>query len=327
VSTPRPAPGDGDEEPLVGGDADAEPQQGAAPTGTVAPGDLLADVDVRPDPARPGRWRAELPPAWNVFYVFGGVTMATALRAAERALGREDLVPLGAHATFCAPVPAGAVVVDTEVLRPGRSAAQVAADVRIGDGELALRLTATFGQRHEAPVAYTGIDFPAGVLAPEASPERPASRAPDDPFPPINFHEQTDWRPAMEGVRFFDPDAPPGPARFASWFRLRTEARRADGTWDPVALCVPGDMLGPAVARPLGGVARSRPFLILSLDIDLQFVADTDAEWILQHVVVQHAGDGYALGTTELWDDRRRLVALATQRARLRPFAPPPVPR
>jgi hypothetical protein len=34
------------------------------------------------------------------------------------------------------------------------------------------------------------------------------------------------------------------------------------------------------------------------------------------------AADGYATGTAELWDEDRRLVAIATQCARLQPVAP-----
>ena len=109
---------------------------------------------------------------------------------------------------------------------------------------------------------------------------------------------------------------------FAAWFRLRREPRRPDGLIDPVSYCVPADMLGAAVARRLGPIAQTPPFFVLSLEINLQLFATTDSPWMLQNVVSQHAGEGYAYGTTELWDGNRQLVGFATQRARLRPIKP-----
>lgn len=296
---------------------------------SVPAGDLLADIDVQRDAADPRRFTLSISPAWNVFYTFGGVTMAVALRAAERALERDDLHPLSAHAVYCAPVGEGPVEIDVDVVRNGRTAANVCADVRQqGHAGTDLRLLATFGRLHDTHVAYQGIDFPAGVLDPEECPTRPE---PGDlseasaPFPPINFHQQTEWRPALAGFSW-DEGWGSGDERvatFASWFRLLKEARLADGTIDPVSYCLPADMVGPAIGRKMGPMSDDNPpFLILSLDINLQFFGRTDSSWILQNVVSQWAGDGYGYGTTELWDENRRLVAFATQRARLRPFTP-----
>jgi acyl-CoA thioesterase len=303
-----------------------EPDPASLSPTAVPAGDLLTDIDVRPDPALPGRFTIELSPAWNIFYTFGGVTMATALRAAQRGLGRDDLVPLAANAVFCSPVGQGAVELDVRIIRDGRTAANVQVDTRqAGHTGTDMCLLATFGERHDTPLHYRGIEFPADVLPVEQCPTRPDpgefSEA-RNPFPPVNFHQQNDWRPALAGFKWEEGWGSVGPqdARFASWFRLLKEPRLADGTIDPVSHCVPADMLGAAVGRGLGPVAQDMPFMVLSLEINLQFFAPTDSAWILQHVVSQHAGDGYAYGTTELWDEHRELVAMATQRARLRPF-------
>lgn len=297
-----------------------------APEGTPR-GDLLADIDVRPVAGTPGRWATDLPPAWNVFYVFGGVTMATALRAAERELDRRDLSPLSAHAMYCSPIAAGGVEADVTIVRDGRTASNVRVDLhQAGRGGADLTMLATFGQTHDTHVAFEGIEFPADVLRPEQCPSRPDpaefSEA-TNPFPPINFHAQTDFRPAMAGFSWagdWDVDGS-REARFASWLRLLEEPRLPDGTIDPVSYCVPADMLGTALSRRMGPNGPDNPpFLILSLEINLQFFATTDSAWILQHTIAQWAGNGYGYGTTELWDEHRRLVGYATQRARLRPF-------
>jgi acyl-CoA thioesterase len=299
----------------------------------VPPGDFLRDSALTPDPDVPGRSSLEMSPAWNVFYTFGGMTMAVALRAAcdhvVGELGRDDLHPITANALFCAPLGAGRIQADVTTLRAGRTAAQVRSELRQGDeGGPALAMLVTFGERHaDALGTYDGITFPADVRPPDECPARPdpaeGSRA-GSPFPVLNFDEQTDWRPAQAGFTWEDgPARSEGlDARFAAWFRLKREPRLPDGTIDPVSYCVPADMLGAAVARRLGPLAQTQPFFVLSLEINLQLFATTDSPWMLQDVVSQHAADGYAYGTTELWDGNRRLVGFATQRARLRPIKP-----
>ena len=42
-----------------------------------------------PDPTVAGRYHATIPDGWRVMYVFGGVSMYTALRAMQEALGRD----------------------------------------------------------------------------------------------------------------------------------------------------------------------------------------------------------------------------------------------
>src|SRR5258708_39673853 len=94
--------------------------------------------EVRAGAAIDGSLHADIPEGWKVVYVFGGVTMYTALRAMQEALGRPELALVTANAIFVAPVPPGPVTIDVEVLRDGRTASQVAADLRV-DGKLALR--------------------------------------------------------------------------------------------------------------------------------------------------------------------------------------------
>lgn len=276
-------------------------------------GEFLVDSDVQPDPSVPGRYTLDLSPAWNVFYAFGGMTMAVALRAAERAIGRADLQPVTATALYIQPVADGPVVIDVEVLRSGRSAAQATASLRntSHDGP-ALLLTATFGQQHESLVDYVDAVFP-DVPPPEEC-DPPPPRPDDSPFKDLPFHAQTDWRP----TRPWDPDNwTSSPAEMSSWVRFVKEPRLADGRIDPVSLCVPADQLGGAVSQR---VAPDQPWFVLTLELGLHFLQPTRSPWVLQHTVSPHAGDGYASGHVFLWDDERRLLGFATQRARMRPM-------
>src|SRR5258705_1417382 len=112
------------------------------------PSDLVADTVLTPDADVPGRFHADIPDDWKVVYIFGGVTMYAALRAMREALARPELRLVTANGIFIAPVPSGPVTIDVEVLRDGRTASQMAADLRV-DGKLALRVHGVFGIAHD----------------------------------------------------------------------------------------------------------------------------------------------------------------------------------
>ena len=104
-------------------------------------------------------------------YVFGGVSMYTALRAMQEALGRPELPLVTANAIFLAPVPPGPVEIDVEVLRDGRNASQVAADVHV-PGVRARRCgcTACSGAR----TTRSRVPGRAGARGPAPAPDRAA---------------------------------------------------------------------------------------------------------------------------------------------------------
>jgi acyl-CoA thioesterase len=287
---------------------------------SVAPGDLLRDTSLTPDAERPGRYAGTIPEAWRVVYAFGGVTMTASLRAMEAHLARPDLPLVTANAIFCAPVPCGPVAVDVEVLRNGRGAAQVGSNLFVpGTDGVALRTHGVFGRPHDTDLAFRDLEFPSDVALPEEC-EPPPPRPLDDPWPEINFHEQTEWLPALPFARIGDaPTIEPKTgerARFAAWTRLRVEPRRADGAYDMLALAVPSDSIGAAIGQGLGGQVRN--FMSLSLEIGIRFIRPPEGQWVLQHMRCWHCGDGYATGPTELWDEQGNLLAIAQQTAHLR---------
>src|SRR5689334_1293914 len=280
-----------------------------------SPSDLVADTALTPDGDVAGRYHAHIPDAWKVVYVFGGVTMYTALRAMREALARSDLRLVTANAIFVAPVPPGPVTIDVEVLRDGRTASQVAADLRV-DGKLALRAHGVFGVAHDVDHSVLDVRFPEAPHPLDVPQPPPA----DDrvPFGHINFHDQTDWRP-VSGVPLRDGNWRAGPARCQIWTRLHTEPKLADGSYDPLALAIHGDVIGPAVGAGLGPIGV--PFMVLSLEIGIRFVAPPATPWVLQEIEAWHIGDGYATGPARLWDEAGNLCAIATQTANMRVFA------
>jgi acyl-CoA thioesterase superfamily protein len=158
--------------------------------------------------------------------------MYAALRAMHEALDRPDLELVTANAIFLAPVPPGAVSIDVDILRDGRRASQVAADLRVDgvDGP-ALRVHGVFGAAHDTDLAHQEVRFPE-VPLPADTPWPPDLERPN-PFGRINFHEQTAWRPVS-------PLDAPGRGQFLSWVRL------LEGEPDRLTLAVHGDVLGPA---------------------------------------------------------------------------------
>lgn len=272
--------------------------------------DFLVDTDLIPDPDVPGRYTVDLATSWNIFFVFGGMTMALALRAVERELGDAQLTPLTANALYVSAVTAGPIEIEVEVLRRGRAAAQVVARLRnVGDEGTALHLTAVFGRATPSDLDYLDIAFPDVPRADECAEPPPVPA--DSVFSGLNFHRQVDWRPTVP----FDPATwTPGPAESTSWARLRNEPWRPDGTLDPISLPLSADHISMAISSRMG----RQELLVLSLEIGLQFLQPATSPWVLQHARAPMVDNGFASAYVELWDGDRNLIGTSTQRAKLR---------
>ncbi|HKY15097.1 MAG TPA: thioesterase family protein [Microthrixaceae bacterium] len=271
----------------------------------------------------PGRFTTVIPDGWRVMYAFGGVTMATALRAIEAAVDRPDLRLVTADATFCAAVPCGPVAIEVEVLRDGRNGAQAQARLWSTDDPAGARgsdllVTAVLGADRPGLSSMTS-EFPTDAGHPDTSLIRqpPADGA---GFPQVPYHDQTDFRLAVGGAAWSRDVEPRGDARSVSWFRFLRPPVRDDGTWEPATMAVPADILGPAVVEATG-----RPngfFFVVTLQMSVQWFAPMRTEWLCQHTRAHHVGNGFSTGVAELWSDERELVGLATQCAMLRDMKP-----
>jgi acyl-CoA thioesterase len=239
--------------------------------------------------------------------------MTVAMRAMQQELADPALRPLSANTHFCSPVPAGPLEVRVEVLRHGGAAAQVRAQLSSstmpGPG---LEVSATFARDRD------GVD-----LIDTAPPVVP----PPDECPSLDEAHGivTRERPRMfgnlesrlaRGHLWWNTDWEAGPARIARWFRYKIPQTLADGRFDPLAIPPIADTMPPALIQQLG--PRHDPFFAPSLDLTIHFLEDTTAEWILTAVHVPRARAGYATANAEIWDDRGRLIATATQMMLLR---------
>lgn len=295
------------------------------------PGDVLADTIGVPVEGIPGRSSLVLGHQWRVMYVFGGITMAAALRAIEVELARPDLRLVTADATFCAAVPAGPVAIQVEVLRQGRVGAQAQARLwrlseGAADGEPGtlrgapgadLVVNAVYGADRDLDAVVRSVSLPADAGRPEDVAARADDPARPSPFDQLPYHRQTDFRMTV-GQPPWDLTEGPQEPRTVSWFRFLRPPILPDGSWDRSCLAVPGDILGPAVIQGLG--KRDTFHLIITLQLSMQFFAPMVGDWVCQQTRCTEASHGFAAGTAELFRPDGALVAMATQSALLHPF-------
>ena len=275
--------------------------------------DLAHDTAVTRLKVAPGWYTAELSHAWDFRTPSGGALMTVAMRAMQEELGHPELRVLSANTHFCSPVPAGPLEIRVEVLRHGGAAAQIRAQLSStsmpGPG---LEVSATFVRERD------GIDFidiePPVVPPPDACPS-----IEDVGLGPgrirATFFRNFESRLAL-GQAWWGDDWASGPARVARWFRYKVPQRLTDGRFDPLAIPPIADTMPPALIQKLG--PDRSPFHAPSLDLTIHFLEDTTAQWLLTSVHARRARAGYATAAAEIWDDRGRLLAFATQTMLLR---------
>jgi len=275
--------------------------------------DLAKDTAVTRLAAAPGWFTANLSDAWDFRTPSGGVLMTVAMRAMQSELGDPELRPLSANTHFCSPVPAGPLEIRVEVLRHGRSAAQVRAQLTStavpGPG---LEVSATFARRRSGmefldtvrPDVPRPEDCPSMAdLADTAGRERP------------RFFENFDSRLAAGHAWWLD-GWEPGPARLARWFRYNVSQRNAAGVLDPLAIPPIADTMPPALTQKVG--PDHPPFHAPSLDLTVHFLDDSSSDWYLATAHARWASAGYASADVEIWDGDGKLIAFATQTMFLR---------
>jgi acyl-CoA thioesterase len=282
-------------------------------------GNFAEDTAVTPDLTRAGRYTANLSPNWNVLYVFGGVSMATAVNAARTAVTQPGFDLQMATATFLAPITAGPQTLDVRTLRAGKGAEQLAVEMRSGGdtdepSSSGLHVVCTFAPKRRTDTTFVDLAFP-DVPKPQELERRKPPAGYGVARLPYNYSVESR---VVLGNLPWDTDWEAGPARWAAWHRLRNTMRRADGTLDPLVYVPAADMIGPAVLQARGPGPRLT--MVISLEISLHVFASTESEWLLQDVRATQAADGYASGIVNLWDERGTLVAQALQRAILRPL-------
>lgn len=278
------------------------------------PRSILDDLVLAPVDGVAGRYSLHLDAGWRVLYVFGGVTFATMVQAAVDHLGREDLTPISAQATYVEPVLDGPTAVHVEPIRSGRRGAQVRVTLwnctdPAADGSPAITMDVVFGRPDDAIGGFTRPTMPADAGRPELGRSREEM---GNHFVDVPFHRQSEFRMMGTEEEWQVPEP-----RSVSWFRLHESPIDETGAWRPAAIGLPGDMLGPAVTRGMNG----ERFFVVTLQLSIQWLAPARTEWICQHAVGIRAANGFVTGTTELWSEDGTLVGFATQTALMRPIA------
>lgn len=219
---------------------------------------------------------------------YGGLSAALALGAVLQRW--TDLPPLrSTQIAFIGPL-AGEVEIVPTLLRRGRTAAFVQADIRAGDA-LGLRAAFVFMHAQDSHVRLDAPLLPAAELAPMGAPLQPP--------PTLAFAHRFELRDTgMERD---------GIARLARWARLRER----DGLDPMVELLAIGDVLPPAAMRLF-----QKPGPISSMTWQLNTLVDrpaTEDGWWLARADADHAQAGSSSQTMSVWSRDGRQVASAMQ--------------
>jgi acyl-CoA thioesterase len=234
-------------------------------------------------------FRIEAPPSWSQGRtLYGGMTAALGWASAARAF--PDLPPLrSVQAAFIGPA-SGALTLAPSILRKGRSATTVGADV-IGDAGLAARLTFFCGAARPSKVAHERVDVPQAPPPEELPAVLGSGQGP-------TFASNFDIRHVSGGLPFSG-----GPPEFAMWARLSAH----EGADPLTALLALADVLPPAAMPvfPEFGVISS-----LSWSFDLDRLPEDAGAWYLCRATSESTADGYSRQSMDLFDTSgRRLLA------------------
>lgn len=234
---------------------------------------------------------AVLPDTWmQGRTAYGGLSAAIALEAAMRS--EPDLPPLrSAQIAFVGPL-AGQVTVETRLLRRGRTAAYIEANV-FGGGKLGLRALFVFMTALDSAIDYADTARPD---VPEPEDAAPAMANPDPTF----FTNNLEYRHALPIEERHTPD-------FMRWVRLKER----DGLHPMVELMAIGDALPPAAMALF-----EKPGPISSMTWMLNILSAepvTRDGWWLSRSTADLARDGSSSQTMQMWNADRQPVVTGMQ--------------
>ncbi len=261
-----------------------------------------------------GRWDVTVRREFEIVngHPNGGYLLALLGRAALAAVGADGaaggLAVVGATATYVSAPVMGAGVVETTVLRTGRTASQVRAAL-VQEGRVTVDVVMTIGRLADEPAAW-------GAVPPVEMPSLDDCRArggarrsllPGVDEPPLARVLRTDFDP---GVLSFLSGTPSGEGELRAWLSL------VDRDWDPLALLFAVDALPPATFE----VAITGWVPTLSLTAYIRAVPAPGP--LSVRFRAQVIAGGFVDEVADIWDSTGRLVAQSTQLAAIR--MPPP---
>jgi acyl-CoA thioesterase len=265
--------------------------------------------DVAVEPAGDGRYRATLDHGWDlVRYPQGGVVAAFALRAAECELGLPEQQLRTCTTIFSGAVEAGDLDISVTVLRRGRSASQVSAEIRNRGTDAGATVVAVFGSSRRGPEV---LDVRPPVVSPPL--QCPSYR---DPRPdgepsadPVPFWDRVEGRAALGHPPWVEFE--PTTSDVATWLRFDEAPLTDAGAVDPLGVVTLADRMPGAFMQAIG---NSGPrWFAPSADLTVHLLAPLTTQWLLAHDRARWAGDGWGSVESTLWDERGAIVAYATQ--------------
>jgi acyl-CoA thioesterase len=221
---------------------------------------------------------------------YGGFSAALALVAAQRLA--PDLPPLrSATINFIGPL-AGEVEVRAKVLRRGRNASWISAEVR---GEAGVGLTATFvfmGPVENSSLHLHEVPLPAGLIPLDEAAPLPGDRGP-------NFAPHLDRRFAL-------PRSDAKLPEICWWERIKD----TQGLDPMVALILLADALPPGVMPLTGPAPVSSMTWLINL---LTPLPQTDEGWFLLRAAANYAEKGCSSQDMAIWNVDGEAVAVGMQ--------------
>ena len=235
---------------------------------------------------------ARIPDTWmQGRTAYGGISTALALEAALRS--QDDLPPLrSAQIAFVGPL-AGDVVVRTELLRRGRTAAFIESNVYGADGKLGLKALFVFMTSLESAINY------AADVRPEAPDHGDAAPAPTHPDPKF-FTNNMEFRHALPIEQRHTPD-------FMRWVRLKDR----DGLHPMVEMMAIGDAMPPAA---MALFEKPGPISSMTWQVNMLTANPvTEDGWWLTRSTADLARDGSSSQIMQVWSSDRTPVITGMQ--------------
>lgn len=251
-----------------------------------------------------GRYTTEIDPEWTIGdNPHGGYLLALLARAALATAGRPDQPhPLATNAVYLSPPRVGPATIEVEPLRLGRTASQLRARL-LQDGRARVEAIITLG-RIDPAEQPRWVDAPPVDVAPEQQCHLSALRPEGLRIAMAELVEQRiDLASLTVGAE--------GSGEIRGWLRF------ADGTaFDPVSLLYAADGFPPATFT-LGSVGWVPT---LTLTVYVRAIPAPGALRVRQRARV--ASGAFVDQVCDLWDERGRVVAQATQLVAVRFEAP-----
>jgi acyl-CoA thioesterase len=256
-----------------------------------------------------GRYRAELSHDWDLVAVpQGGVIASLALRAAGLEIDDPAQVLRTSTTVFAGQAAAGALEIEVQILRRGRSATQVLSTIRNEGAQAGATVLAVFGSPRPGP---SFVD-----VAPPDVPPPPACRSYRDPIPagsqqaaPLPFWTRVEGRGALGHPPWEQHE--PTTSDVATWLRFDDPPLTPDGYLDPLGILTLADRMPGCVSEMMGH--QGPPWFAPSADLTVHLLESTRTEWLLAHDRARWADDGWASAESLIWDENGALVAYATQ--------------